>query len=170
VLRPIAIKENAEALIVASKEIGLEVNADKTMYMVTYRDRNAGRSHSVKTDNICFETAEELKYLGTDQNCIQEEIKSRLKSENACYHLVQNLSSSSLLSALRSARRCFYAEVWVLEFSLGPVPFQGCPVAYRGGVWGVQTSPPPKFRSFDKVETDCKLSGKCLVFLFQHPD
>ena len=38
-------------------------------------------------------------------------------------------------------------------------------VAYRGGV---QTTPPPKFRSFDKVELDCKLSGECLVFLFQH--
>ena len=34
----------------------------------------------------------------TDQNSIQEEIKSRLKSGNACYHSVQNLLSSSLLS------------------------------------------------------------------------
>ena len=42
-----------------------------------------------------------LTYLGTtltNQNSIQEEIKSRLKSGNACYHLVQNLFSSSLLS------------------------------------------------------------------------
>ena len=30
--------------------------------------------------------------------------------------------------------------------------------------------PPPKFRSFDKAAFDCKLSGKCLVFLFQHPN
>ena len=36
------------------------------------------------------------------------------------------------------------------------------------GGWGV--NPPPKFRSFDKVEPDCKLSGKCLMFLFQHPN
>ena len=36
------IKENAEALIVASKEIGLEVSADKTKYMVMSRDKNAG--------------------------------------------------------------------------------------------------------------------------------
>jgi len=36
------VKENAEALIVASKEIGLEVNADKTKYMVMSRDQNAG--------------------------------------------------------------------------------------------------------------------------------
>jgi hypothetical protein len=44
---------------------------------------------------------EELKYLGTTlkyQNIIQEEIKSGLKSENACYHLGQNLLSSGLLS------------------------------------------------------------------------
>ena len=37
------VKENAEALVVATKEIGLEVNADKTKYMVMSRDRNAGR-------------------------------------------------------------------------------------------------------------------------------
>ena len=42
------VNENAEALVVASKEIGLEVNADKTKYMVMSRDQNAGRSHSMK--------------------------------------------------------------------------------------------------------------------------
>jgi len=44
------IKENAEALVVASKEIGLEVNADKTKYKVMSRDQNAGQSHSMKTE------------------------------------------------------------------------------------------------------------------------
>ena len=39
-----AVKENAEALVVATKEIGLEVNADKTKYMIMSRDQNAGRS------------------------------------------------------------------------------------------------------------------------------
>ena len=46
------------------------------------RDRNAGRGHSVKIDNSFIERVEEFKYLGTaltDQNSIQEEIKSRLK-------------------------------------------------------------------------------------------
>jgi len=38
-------------LIVASKETGLEVNADKTKYMVMSRDQNAGQSHSMKSDN-----------------------------------------------------------------------------------------------------------------------
>ena len=61
---------------------GLEVNADKTKYMVMSRDRNAGRGQSVKIDNTSIERVEEFKYLGTtitDQNSIQEEIKSRLK-------------------------------------------------------------------------------------------
>ena len=34
--------KNAEALVVATKEIGLEVNADKTKYMIMSRDQNAG--------------------------------------------------------------------------------------------------------------------------------
>jgi hypothetical protein len=45
------IKENAETLIVASKEIGLEVNANKTEYKVISRHQNAGRSHNKKIDN-----------------------------------------------------------------------------------------------------------------------
>jgi len=59
------VKENTEALLVASKETGLEVNADKTRYMVMSRDQNAGRSHNTKIDNSSFEMVEELKYLGT---------------------------------------------------------------------------------------------------------
>jgi hypothetical protein len=58
------IKENAEALVVASEEIGPDENADKTKYMVMFRDQLAGRSHSMKTDNNSFERVEEFKYLG----------------------------------------------------------------------------------------------------------
>ena len=85
----------------ASKESGLETNADKNKYMVMSRDQNAGRSHSMKTDNSTFESVEEFKCFRTTltkQNSIQEEIKIRLKSGNACYHSVQNLLYSSLLS------------------------------------------------------------------------
>ena len=95
------MQENAEALVVATKEIGLEVNADKTKYMIMSRDQNAGLSYSMKTDNSSIESVEEFKYLGTtlrNKNFIQEEIKSRLKLGNACYYLVQNLLSSGLLS------------------------------------------------------------------------
>jgi len=95
------VKQNAESLIVTSKEIGIEGNADKTKYMVMSRDQNAGRSHSVSIDNSTFERVEEFKCLGTtltNQNSIAEEIESRWKLRNACYHSVQNLLSSSLLS------------------------------------------------------------------------
>jgi len=53
------VKENAEALVVATKEIGLEVKADKIKYMIMSRDKNAGRSHSMKTDN----TGEQKKFF-----------------------------------------------------------------------------------------------------------
>jgi hypothetical protein len=69
--------------------------------MVISRDQNAGRSHSIKTDNSFFERVEQFKCLGitlTNRNATQEEIKSRVKSGNACYHSVQNHLSSSLLS------------------------------------------------------------------------
>jgi hypothetical protein len=70
-----AIKKNTEALLVASKEIGLEVNAEKTKYMVMSRNQNAGQNHNIKLDNKSFERLEEFKYLGTNltnRNSIQE--------------------------------------------------------------------------------------------------
>ena len=95
------VTKNTETLVAATKEIGLEVNSYKNKYMVLSGDQNAGRSHSVQTGNSSFERVEQTKYLGTkimNRNSIQEEIKSRFKSGNACCHSVQNLLSSSLLS------------------------------------------------------------------------
>jgi len=92
------IKENAEALVVANKEIRTEVNADKTKYTFMSRDQNARRSQNI---NVIVTLKGWKKYLGTaltNQNSIHEETKSRLKSGNACYHSVQNLLSSNLLS------------------------------------------------------------------------
>jgi hypothetical protein len=84
------IQKNTEALLVGSKENGLEVNADKSKL-----------SHNIKIDNSFFEGIKEFKYFGTtltNQNSIQEEMNSRMKSENTCYHSVQNPLPSSLLS------------------------------------------------------------------------
>ena len=86
-----------------------QVNASKTKYMFMSRDKNAGRIHSTRIDNRSFERVEEFKYLGTtltNQNSIREEIKSRLKSGNACYHSVQNLLSSRLLSKNLKIKIC----------------------------------------------------------------
>ena len=88
------VEKNTEASVIASKVTGLEGNADKTKYMGMSRDQDAGQSHNMKIDNRSFEMVEEFQCLGTtltNQNSIQEEIKSRLNSGNACYHSVQNL-------------------------------------------------------------------------------
>ena len=68
------IKENTEAFMLSSKENGLEVDVDKTKYMVMCRDQNAGRSYNTKIDNNSFQKVEDFKYLGTtltNQNSIQ---------------------------------------------------------------------------------------------------
>jgi len=72
-------------------EIDIEMNTEKTKYMVMSQDQNAGRNHNMKIDNSSFEGVEQFKYLGTtltNQSSIQEEIKSGLKSVNACFHSV----------------------------------------------------------------------------------
>jgi hypothetical protein len=63
--------------------------------------QNAGRNHSIKIGDRSFENVAQFRYLGstvTNQNLIQKEIKRRINSGNACYHSVQNLLSSRLLS------------------------------------------------------------------------
>ena len=52
------VKKNAEALVAATKEIGLEVQAHKTKYMTVFRDQNTGRIHSMKMDNSPIERVE----------------------------------------------------------------------------------------------------------------
>ena len=76
-----SVKKNAAVILVASKGVGIEVNADKTNYMVMSRVQNAEISHNIDIDNICFENVEQCEYLRTSltkQNSIQEEIKFRL--------------------------------------------------------------------------------------------
>ena len=88
--------------------------------MIMSRDKNAGRSHSMKIDNSSIERVEEFKYLGTtltNKNSIQEKIKSRLKLGNA-YYLVQNLLSSSLLSKM--------LKIKIYRTIILPVVLYGC--------------------------------------------
>jgi hypothetical protein len=70
----------------------LEVNSEKTKYMLMSR-KKAGQQHGTKIANRSFEGVAKFRYLGTTltvQNCMQEEIKSRLNLGNACYHSVQS--------------------------------------------------------------------------------
>jgi hypothetical protein len=91
--------KNTETLIDISKEVGLEVNVERTKYMLVSRDQNAGQNREIKIGNRSSENVLQFKYLGTtvtNQNLIQEEIKKRFHSGNACCHSVKNLLSSRL--------------------------------------------------------------------------
>ena len=108
--------------------------------MFMSRDKNAGQSYSMKIVTSSFERVEEFKYLGTtltNQNSIQEEIKIRLKSGNACYHLVQNLSSSSLLSK--------NLKIKIYRIIILPVILYGCEI------WSLTLREERRLRVFENM-------------------
>jgi hypothetical protein len=103
------VKKNTETLIDTIKEIGLEVNTEKTKYMLLSLYQNEGQNHDIKMANRSFENVAPFKYLGTiitNQYSVKEEIKWRLNSGNACYYSVQNILSSRLLSKNVKIRIC----------------------------------------------------------------
>jgi hypothetical protein len=115
------IQKNTKPLLDAIKEVGLEVNPEKTKYMLVSRCQKVGQRQRIKIGNRFFESEAKFKYVGTtltDQNCIHEEIKSRLHSGNACYHSVQDLLSSRLLS--RNVKVKIYKTIIL------PVALYGC--------------------------------------------
>jgi hypothetical protein len=69
--------------------------------MLLSRHQNVGQNRDIKIAIRLLANVSQFRYLGmtvTNQNLIQEEIKRRLNSGNACYHSVQNLLPSRLLS------------------------------------------------------------------------
>jgi hypothetical protein len=95
------MKKNTEILFDHNKAAGLEGNAERTKYLLLSRHQNAELNHNIKIADRCFENAANFKCLGTtvtNKNLIQEEIKRRVNSSNACYHSVRNLFPSRLLS------------------------------------------------------------------------
>jgi hypothetical protein len=110
-------KKKTETLTDASKEAGLEVNAEKTKYMLS-QHQNAGQNHDIKIANGSFENVAQFRYFGmpvTNQNLLQEEINCRLNSGNVCYQSVQNFFYSLLLSKNCNIRSYNFAcgSVWV---------------------------------------------------------
>jgi hypothetical protein len=93
----INIEKKTETLIDASKEVAIEINIEKTKYMLLPHHQNAGQNRDKIIANRSFGNVSQFKYLGTtvtNQNLIQEEIKGRLSSGNACYHLKMCHSSN----------------------------------------------------------------------------
>jgi hypothetical protein len=89
--------------------------------MLFSHSQKIGKKRRIKIANRSFEDVRKFKYLGTtltDQNCMHEEIQSRLNSGNACYHSVQNLLSSHLQSR--------NLEVKIYKTIILPVVLYGC--------------------------------------------
>jgi hypothetical protein len=106
--------------------------------MLVSRDQNAGLNREIKIGNRSFENVSQFKYLGTtvtNQNLIQEEIKRRLNSGNACYHSVQNLLSSWLLSK--------NVKVRIYKIIIFPVVLYGCET------WSVTVREEHKLRALE---------------------
>jgi hypothetical protein len=99
----ITIKENKETLLGVSRDDGLEINVEKTEYMIMSRHQNSGQNQNIRIGNESIENVAKFKYLRmtlTNQNKIHDEIKSQLNSGNACYCSVQDLLSSHLISKI----------------------------------------------------------------------
>jgi hypothetical protein len=87
------IKTNSETLIYASKEIGLEINVEKTKYMLLSRHQNVGQNQDIKIANRSFENVS-VQIFGNGSNkskFVSGEIRRRLNSDNSCYNSVQHL-------------------------------------------------------------------------------
>jgi hypothetical protein len=59
------IKKNTETFIDASKEVGIEIDVEKTKYMLLSHHQNAGQNGDIKIANRSFENVSQFKYLGT---------------------------------------------------------------------------------------------------------
>ena len=102
-------------------KLGLEVNINKTKYMVTDRYLLYNGNGQLVTNEGNFEEVAEFKYLGTiitNRNEMHKEIKHRLNSGNACYYVLQGLLSSQLLS--KNIKLKIYKTV------IHPVKVYGC--------------------------------------------
>jgi hypothetical protein len=106
------IKKNAETLIDASKKIGLEINVEKTKYMLLTRHQNICRNRDLQIANRAFGNVSQLRYLWTtviSANLIQEENKKGLNSGNAYYYSVFSSSAGKLKNEIKQ------------DFASGPV-------------------------------------------------
>ena len=91
-------RENTEIFIKPSKDFGLEVNSDKTKYMITSRQQNIVQNQNVIQNenvvikNVSFKKVKKFKYLGvaiTNTNDIREENKRRINMGNPCYYSLE---------------------------------------------------------------------------------
>jgi hypothetical protein len=98
------INEDTETLLEASRDVGLETNAEMIKYMIFSCHPNSVQNQKIRIANESFENVAKFKYLWftlRNQNDIHDEIKSRLNSGNAYCYSVQNLVFPSHIKKLK---------------------------------------------------------------------
>jgi hypothetical protein len=101
------VNKSTDTLIDASKEVGLEINVEKTKYMLLSHHQKACQDHDIKIANRPFENVAVYIFgKSTNKNLIREDSKRGLNSANVFYHLVQNLLFSRLVSKSVEVRIC----------------------------------------------------------------
>jgi hypothetical protein len=58
------MKENTETLLGSSRDVGPEINAEKTKYMIMSHHQNSGQNQNIRTANEYFENVAKFKHLG----------------------------------------------------------------------------------------------------------
>jgi hypothetical protein len=130
------MKENSETLLQASRDTGLEINAEKTIYMILSRHLDSGQNQNIRVSNESFKKFKYLRTTLTNQNDTHEEIKSRLNSGNACYYSEKNLFSSRLVSK--------NLNIKIYRIVILPVVLYGCET------WSVASGEEHRLRVFEK--------------------
>ncbi|KAJ4438854.1 hypothetical protein ANN_14807 [Periplaneta americana] len=178
------VRENTEILLEASKAISLEVNPEKTKYMIMSRDQNIVRNGNIQIGDLSFEEVEKFKYLGatvTNINDTREEIKRRINMENTCYYSVKKLLSSTLLSKNLKVR--------IYKTVILPVLLYGCETwtltlreehrlrVFENKKWRKKHSPSVSScmiddyaRIFSSSNSDCGGQAVAASALFMAPD
>jgi hypothetical protein len=104
-----------------SRDVGLEINVEKTKYMIISHHPNSGQKQNIRIANVLFQNVAKFKYSGmalTNENGDHDENMSRLHSGNACYHSVQNLLSSHHISTK--------LKIKIYKTVIFPVVLYGC--------------------------------------------
>jgi hypothetical protein len=104
------------------RDVGLEINAEKTKYMIMSHHTNSGQNWNIRIADELFESVAKFKYLGTtltNQNDIHDEIKTSLIKFREC---LLSFSSRSFvfLSHLKKLKTKIYKTVIL------PVILYGC--------------------------------------------
>jgi hypothetical protein len=89
--------------------------------MIMSSHPNSGQNQNIGRTNELSVYAANFKFLGTilaNQNDIHDEIKSRINSGNACYHTLQNLLSSCIISK--------NLKIKIYKIVILPVVLYGC--------------------------------------------